>query len=151
MREQSFAMSGMRRAMIAINMVVYAGLAFYLFEYGQSWWASIGAGLAVLLGLSAAAQLFNRPLVARVDALGVHVYGQFGSEKSLAWDALTAHTLDPQRRVGALFAEGDGAHEDFAIVSLRMMGREGAAQFVAAVLEGRPDLEDRLNGAPKAE
>ncbi|MFX0547114.1 hypothetical protein ACEWPL_016370 [Roseovarius sp. S1116L3] len=146
--EVTFPVAPARRRAMLFNLCAYtfsAATAVWLWQKdGSLFWLAWGA-LSTALLVFTAVSFLRRRWVARMDRSGVHIQGFWGRVQTLAWPELVAHTIDPARRTGVIFAAPlTGTRERFGIVSLRMMGAQAAQEFHGALLARRPDIENRL-------
>jgi hypothetical protein len=163
----TFPIAPARRKMMIFNLCVYiigAASALWLWQDGDGVsWAVFGI-VAILMALHILAVLMRRRWIARMTPDTVELMGLWGKVTRLPWDDLVAHSVDPARRTGVLFAAAavpgapdaaavpgaPDAKERFAIVSLRMMGAEPALRFHDMLLARRPDLEERRSPMDEA-
>jgi len=148
MDEVVFPVLPARRRAMMVNTVAYlvaAGLGLWLAVTTAHWLWWIFAGVVLGLFVVTAVALLRRTYVARVDASGVTVCLPTGREMTATWGEIEAHTIDPDRRIGAVLARsGTAGRVRVLPVSTRLMGPDAAREMIAAMKARLPKLEYRV-------
>jgi len=148
MKERVFPVLPERRRAMALNAVAYlvaSGLGLWLAVATAHWLWWVFAGVVLGLFVVTAVMFVRRRTVAKVDSDGVTVWLPTGRTMVARWSEIEAHTIDPERRLGAvLMRSGAAGRVRVLPVSTRLMGPDAARALIAAMQERLPTLEYRV-------
>lgn len=140
-----FPVYRIRRIAMVFNTTCYVTASYFLYLNWVDYSSKLSLALAcafILLALWTLSRFFRYHTVAICTPTSCEINTIYGKKTLIKWDDITSVKLGVTKRTGVFFFKGKGEKDEFAIVSLRAMGKEAAKKFCTLV---KDHCGDRVN------